>query len=47
MRLGIMVEGQEDVTWERWLRIVDLAESLGFDSIWRSDHLVSVVGATD
>jgi len=47
MRLGIMVEGQEDVTWERWLRIVDLAEALGFDSIWRSDHLFSVVGASD
>ncbi|MCS7050574.1 MAG: LLM class F420-dependent oxidoreductase [Thermomicrobium sp.] len=47
MKLGIMVEGQEDVTWERWLRVVDLAESLGFDSLWRSDHLFSVVGASD
>ncbi len=47
MRLGLMVEGQEDVTWERWLRIVDLAEALGFDSLWRSDHLFSVVGAAE
>ncbi|MCX7623696.1 MAG: LLM class F420-dependent oxidoreductase [Thermomicrobium sp.] len=47
MRLGIMVEGQEDVTWERWFRVVDLAEALGFDSIWRSDHLSSVVGASE
>lgn len=47
MKLGIMVEGQEDVTWERWLRVVGLAEALGFDSIWRSDHLTSVVGASE
>lgn len=47
MRLGIMVEGQEDVTWERWLRVIDLAERLGFESLWRSDHVCSVVGATE
>jgi F420-dependent oxidoreductase-like protein len=44
VRLGIMIEGQEDLTWERWHRIVDIAESRGFDSLWRSDHLFSVMG---
>jgi F420-dependent oxidoreductase-like protein len=44
VKLGIMLEGQENVTWERWHRIVDAAESLGFDSLWRSDHLFSVMG---
>lgn len=47
MRLGIMVEGQENVTWERWNRVVEATEQLGFDSVWRSDHLFSVVGATE
>ncbi len=47
MRIGLMIEGQEDVTWERWLRIVDLAERLGFDSLWRSDHLFSVLGVVE
>lgn len=43
-RLGIMIEGQEDITWERWRKIVDTAERLGYDSVWRSDHLHSVMG---
>ncbi|MCS7256562.1 MAG: LLM class F420-dependent oxidoreductase [Thermomicrobium sp.] len=47
MRVGIMVEGQEDVTWERWQRVTALAENLGFDSLWRSDHLFSVLGVIE
>ncbi|MCM8747213.1 TIGR03560 family F420-dependent LLM class oxidoreductase [Thermomicrobium sp. CFH 73360] len=47
MRIGIMVEGQEDVTWERWFRVVALTEELGFDSLWRSDHLFSVIGVVE
>ncbi len=47
MRIGIMVEGQEDVTWERWFRVMVLAEELGFDSLWRSDHLFSVLGVVE
>lgn len=42
--VGLMVEGQEGLTWERWHELGDLAESLGFDSIWRSDHLFSLEG---
>src|SRR5262249_36478331 len=37
--LGIMIEGQEGLTWERWRRIADAAEQLGYESLWRSDHL--------
>jgi F420-dependent oxidoreductase-like protein len=44
VRLGIMIEGQEGLTWERWNRIVDAGDRLGFDSVWRSDHLFSVMG---
>lgn len=42
--LGVMIEGQEGLTWQRWERLTDAAERLGFDSIWRSDHLYSVMG---
>jgi F420-dependent oxidoreductase-like protein len=45
--LGVMIEGQEGLTWERWNRLVDAADRLGFDSIWRSDHLFSVMGVTE
>ncbi|MCS7050575.1 MAG: LLM class flavin-dependent oxidoreductase, partial [Thermomicrobium sp.] len=42
MQLGLMVAIQEDVTWEAWLRVVVLAEQLGFESVWTSDHLWTV-----
>ncbi len=44
VRLGITIEGQEGLDWERWHRITDATEELGFDSLWRSDHLFSVMG---
>ena len=44
MRIGIMIEGQEGLTWERWLPLVHAAEDLGYDSLCRSDHVTSVVG---
>jgi F420-dependent oxidoreductase-like protein len=36
--LGIMIEGQFGLTWERWARLLDAAENLGYDSLFRSDH---------
>ncbi|TMF59477.1 MAG: LLM class F420-dependent oxidoreductase [Chloroflexi bacterium] len=44
MKVGIMIEGQEGLTWERWFRIADRVEALGLDSLWRSDHFVSLMG---
>ena len=44
VKLGIMIEGQEGLNWDRWNRLIDDAERLGFDSLWRSDHLYSVMG---
>lgn len=38
MDIGLMVEGQNDLTWERWIHIYQLAERLGFPSLFRSDH---------
>jgi len=44
MRVGIMIEGQEGLTWERWLRLVHAAEDLGYESLCRSDHLTGLAG---
>jgi F420-dependent oxidoreductase-like protein len=37
-----MVEGQEDVSWEQWLRLAEAAERSGLDALFRSDHYSSV-----
>ncbi len=42
-KLGIMLEGQEDLTWDKWHDFVDRSEGLGFESLWRSDHLHPLV----
>ena len=39
-----MLEGQEGLTWERWFAIADRVESLGLDSLSRSDHFFSLMG---
>jgi alkanesulfonate monooxygenase SsuD/methylene tetrahydromethanopterin reductase-like flavin-dependent oxidoreductase (luciferase family) len=44
MRVGIMIEGQEGLTWDRWLALVGAAEDLGYDSLCRSDHLTGLAG---
>ena len=44
--VGIMIEGQEGLTWERWRNLCRQAEDLGFESLWRSDHFFSVMGET-
>lgn len=44
MRVGIMIEGQEGLTWERWFRLADAAEEMGFESLVRSDHLTGLTG---
>jgi F420-dependent oxidoreductase-like protein len=44
MRVGIMIEGQEGLTWERWFRLAQAAEELGYESLCRSDHLTGLTG---
>ena len=45
MKLGVMIEGQEGLTWERWRAIMARVEELGYESLWRSDHFISLFGA--
>lgn len=42
MRLSVMVEGQEDVSWPQWRALAAAAERLGFHGLYRSDHYLSV-----
>jgi alkanesulfonate monooxygenase SsuD/methylene tetrahydromethanopterin reductase-like flavin-dependent oxidoreductase (luciferase family) len=42
--LGIMIEGQEGLTWERWRNLCRDVEGLGFASLRRSEHLISLMG---
>jgi alkanesulfonate monooxygenase SsuD/methylene tetrahydromethanopterin reductase-like flavin-dependent oxidoreductase (luciferase family) len=43
-KLGIMIEGQEGLSWERWRRLCHDVEALGFASLRRSEHLISLMG---
>ena len=41
MRVCLMIEGQEGVTWEQWLALAKACEQGGFEALFRSDHYVS------
>lgn len=44
MRICLMVEGQEGVTWDDWLALAGACERHGFEALFRSDHYLSVQG---
>jgi F420-dependent oxidoreductase-like protein len=44
MRVELMIEGQEDVTWPQWLAIAQACERHGVGTLFRSDHYLSVEG---
>jgi len=41
MRVALMIEGQEGVTWEQWCALADACERYGIDTLFRSDHYIS------
>jgi F420-dependent oxidoreductase-like protein len=43
MRVCLMIEGQEGVTWDDWVRLAALAERHGFDGLFRSDHYTAII----
>jgi alkanesulfonate monooxygenase SsuD/methylene tetrahydromethanopterin reductase-like flavin-dependent oxidoreductase (luciferase family) len=47
MRICLMIEGQESVTWEEWLELARACEKSAIDALFRSDHYQSVMGQTD
>jgi F420-dependent oxidoreductase-like protein len=40
-----MIEGQEDVTWPEWVALARACEEHGVETLFRSDHYLSVDGA--
>jgi alkanesulfonate monooxygenase SsuD/methylene tetrahydromethanopterin reductase-like flavin-dependent oxidoreductase (luciferase family) len=44
MRVALMIEGQEDVTWEDWQALARACEESGVEALFRSDHYLSVFG---
>jgi F420-dependent oxidoreductase-like protein len=43
MRLALMIEGQEGVTWQDWCALADVCEEHGVETLFRSDHYISQV----
>ncbi len=41
MRLALMIEGQEGVSWEDWLALAHACEEHGVEAMFRSDHYLS------
>jgi F420-dependent oxidoreductase-like protein len=47
MRVCLMIEGQEDVTWADWVALARAADEAGLDALFRSDHYLSVSRGRD
>lgn len=41
MQIGIMIEGQNGLNWQRWQRLANVVEDLGFCGLFRSDHFTN------
>jgi F420-dependent oxidoreductase-like protein len=44
VRVCMMIEGQEGVTWDEWVALARAAEDAGLDGLFRSDHYTSFHG---
>jgi F420-dependent oxidoreductase-like protein len=47
VRICLMIEGQEDVTWEDWQALALSCENAGLEGLFRSDHYMSVQGRAE
>jgi F420-dependent oxidoreductase-like protein len=43
MRVCLMIEGQEGVTWDEWVALAGACERHGLDGLFRSDHYSAIV----
>jgi F420-dependent oxidoreductase-like protein len=41
VRVALMIEGQEDVSWEQWCALAAACEQHGVETLFRSDHYIS------
>jgi F420-dependent oxidoreductase-like protein len=44
VRVELMIEGQEDVSWPQWVALAQACERHGIGTLFRSDHYLSVDG---
>ena len=44
MRIALMIEGQEGVTWQDWVALAGACEAGGLDALFRSDHYNGLLG---
>jgi alkanesulfonate monooxygenase SsuD/methylene tetrahydromethanopterin reductase-like flavin-dependent oxidoreductase (luciferase family) len=42
MRICLMIEGQEDVTWDDWVALAQACEEHGIEALFRSDHYIGL-----
>ncbi|HEV2712081.1 MAG TPA: LLM class flavin-dependent oxidoreductase [Gaiellaceae bacterium] len=42
MHVALMIEGQEGVSWDEWLALADACEEHGVETLFRSDHYLSL-----
>jgi alkanesulfonate monooxygenase SsuD/methylene tetrahydromethanopterin reductase-like flavin-dependent oxidoreductase (luciferase family) len=47
MRVCLMIEGQESVSWEDWVALAKACEESPIEALFRSDHYLSVMGRND
>jgi len=40
-QIGLMIEGQDGLNWERWDKLLNAAENLGYFGLFRSDHFTN------
>jgi F420-dependent oxidoreductase-like protein len=43
MRICLMIEGQEGVTWDDWVRLARLTEEHELEGLFRSDHYTAII----
>jgi F420-dependent oxidoreductase-like protein len=43
MRICLMIEGQEGVTWDDWVRLARSTEEHGLEGLFRSDHYTAII----
>ena len=44
MRVSLMIEGQDGVSWDQWRALAATAEEHGFEALFRSDHYETLGG---
>src|SRR4051812_40350815 len=45
VKLALMIEGQEGVTWPQWVDLAATCEAAGIPALFRSDHYLNLDGA--